>query len=166
MTYKDIITLLCPAQTPEDEGYLWAKFNIKGVIPDCREVYYCANDETAAQLLVNQIKPTIVPNTGYFVVFPISDTVDIGGSRTDMQTSFSVTHFGWYDNYQSEAIARTHVTQLMTWYRSTQQRYISNIRINNTSFHQWSDDNSDLQQYTTVVSVKAVTPYTLAPNCI
>ncbi len=164
MNYNDIITLLCPAGTPVEEGYLWAKFEV-GAVPECRFVYYCANEEIAAELLVNQIKPTLVRNTGYFVVFPISDTVEIDGTHSALSPTFSVTHFGWYDGYKSEAIARTHVTQLLEYYRAVQQRYISSIRINNTNFSKWDDSNSVVQQYTTVVTVRAVEPYALARDC-
>lgn len=164
MTYNDIIALLCPTTKPVEEGYLWAKFLVTAV-PECKFVYYCANDEIAAELLVNQIKPSLTPGTGYFVVFPISDTVEINGGNSALSPTFSVTHFGWYDNYKSEAIARTHVTQLLAYYRTAQQRYISSIRINNSNFSKWDDSNSTVQQYTTVVTVKAVEPYALSREC-
>jgi hypothetical protein len=164
MTYNDIITLLCPSGVPVEEGYLWAKFEVTAV-PGCRYVFYCANASIAAQLLVNQIKPTIKPGEGYFAVFPVSDAVDINGTESVISASFTVTHFGWYDNYQSEAIARTHVTKLLEYYRAAQQRYISSIRVNNTTFSEWADDNSVIQQYTSVVTVRAVEPYALASDC-
>lgn len=164
MTYNDITTLLCPEGKPVEEGYLWAKFLVTAV-PECMSVYYCANASVAAELLVNQIKPTLTKHSGYFVIFPISDTVEINGTRSVLTPMFSVTHFGWYDGYKSEAIARTHVTQLLEYYRAEQQRYISGIRINNSNFSEWADDNSVIQQYTTVVTIKAVEPYALARNC-
>lgn len=164
MNYNDIVTLMCPSGIPVEEGYLWAKFEVPQ-IPECKYVYYCANDEIAAELLVNQIKPTLIQHTGYFVVFPISDTIDINGADLGLTLTFSIIHFGWYDNYKSEAIARTHTSQLLEYYRSSQQRYISNIRVNNTNFSSWADDNSVIQQYTAVVTVKAIEPYALSHNC-
>lgn len=165
MNNEDILALLAPGGDPVEDAYLWAKFDIDGVIPGCRFVYYCVNDEQAAELLVNQIKPRLEPGQCYLVVFPISDVVDIQGDSTDLSSTLSVVHFGWYDSWKSEAIARTHVAQYLAHVREVQNRWISGIRISSSNFDRWSDDNSVLQQYTTIVNVTAVEPYALAPNC-
>lgn len=165
MAYKDIIAILCPDVDPIETGYLWAKFTV-GAIKDCDYVYYCANDEIAGQLLVNQIKPYLTLGKGYFVIFPISDTVDINSSNTPILATLSITHFGNVEHFKSESIARTRVTELLGLYRQTQNKVISSIRINNSTFREWSEDNSYLQQYTAVATVKAILPYSLAPDCL
>lgn len=172
MSYSDIVTLLCPESEPIESSYLWSKFAVTAsqdedvpLIDGCPFVYYCVNASIAAEILVNQIKPTITEGSGYFVVFPISDTVEVAGTRSVINATFTVVHYGWYDSHKSEAIARTHVTQLMENYRTAQQQYISNIRINNTNFSEWADDNSPIQQYTAVVTVRAVEPYALSSQC-
>lgn len=161
---NEIIALLCPDVEPAERGLLWAKFQVNR-IPGCQWVYYCTDAEIAAELLVNQIKPFIHSGEGYFCVFPNTDMVDIMGDSTPLQTSFTIVHFGWYSSYLSEAIARTHVSQLLALYRESQNQYISAVRINNTNFSKWSDDNSVLEQYTANITVTAVTPYVLAPEC-
>ena len=145
MDYTNIMALLCPSTRPVEVGYLWAKFAVldrecSPIIPGCKFVYYCANQFIAAELLTNQIKPTLVRDQSYFVIY-------------------------LYENHLSQAVARTRTTQLLEYFRMTQQRYISSIRINNTTFNEWADDNSVLQQYTSVVTVRAVEPFGLAPNC-
>ncbi len=165
MNYEHILALLSPAGIPVEDEYLWAKFELDGVIPGCEFVYYCVNDEQAAELLVNQIKPRLEPGQCYLVVFPISDVVDIQGDETGLSSVLSVVHFGWYDNWKSEAIARTHVAQYLAYIREVQNRWVSGIRISSSNFSRWADDNSTLQQYTTIVNVTAVEPYALAPNC-
>lgn len=161
---NEIITILCPQAKPAEQGFLWAKFKVNG-IEGCEWLYFCANGQIASERLVNQIKPLIKEGQGYFAIFPVSDSVEIGGSSTNTATSFAVVHFGCYPDYGSQAIARTHVSELLALFRETQNRYISGIRINSSSFNKWSDDNSTLQQYTAMVTVKSVTPYALAPNC-
>lgn len=170
MDYTNIMALLCPSTRPVEVGYLWAKFEVldrecSPVIPGCKFVYYCANQFIAAELLTNQIKPTLVRDQSYFVIYPITDTVDIGGNKSVDNTTFAVVHFGLHETHLSQAVARTRTTQLLEYFRMTQQRYISSIRINNTTFNEWADDNSVLQQYTSVVTVRAVEPFGLAPNC-
>lgn len=170
MDYTNIMALLCPSTQPVEVGYLWAKFEVLNqecspIIPGCKFVYYCANQVIAAELLTNQIKPTLVRDQSYFVIYPITDTVDIGGNKSVDNTTFAVVHFGLHETHLSQAVARTRTTQLLEYFRMTQQRYISSIRINNTTFNEWADDNSVLQQYTSVVTVRAVEPFGLAPNC-
>lgn len=165
MSYDEILALLAPSNTPEEDSYLWARFRLEGVVPGCEYVYYCVNDEIAAELLINQIKPYLEPGQCYLVVFPISDTIDVQGGETAISSTFSIVHFGWYDNYKSEAIARTHVAQYLAYIREVQNRWISGIRVGSTNFAKWSDDNSVVQQYTTIVNVTAVEPYALAADC-
>lgn len=170
MDYTNIMALLCPSTRPVEVGYLWAKFEVLNqecspIIPGCKFVYYCASQFIAAELLTNQIKPTLVRDQSYFVIYPITDTVDIGGNKSVDNTTFAVVHFGLHETHLSQAVARTRTTQLLEYFRMTQQRYISSIRINNTTFNEWADDNSVLQQYTSVVTVRAVEPFGLAPNC-
>lgn len=164
MTAEPIITLLCPETPPVEYGNLWGKFPVNR-IAGCRYLYYCANMEIAAEILVNQIQPFLGNGEGYFTIFPLSDTVDVNGADTVLQPTFSVVHYGCYRSFRAEAIARTHVTQLLEMFRESQNRYISSIRVTNTAFNKWSDDNSVVEQYTATVSVRAVTPYALAKDC-
>lgn len=165
MRYEDIIALLSPDMEPVEHSYLWAKFDITGIVPECSTLYYCVNDEIATELLVNQIKPTLVKHTGYFVIFPVSDVVEIDASMTGLSPTFAVTHFGWYDGWKSEAIARTHVTQLLEYFRNAQNKWISAIRVSNTTFNVWDDSNSVVQQYVAMTNVTATAPYALAEPC-
>lgn len=165
MSYDEILALLAPNAEPEESEYLWARFRLDSVVPGLEHVYYCANDEIAAELLINQIKPYLEPEQCYLVVFPISNTIEIEGDRTALSSTFTVVHFGWYDNYKSEAIARTHVAQYLAYIREVQHRWISGLRVGSTNFAKWSDDNSVVQQYTTIVNVTAIEPYALAGRC-
>ena len=161
---NEIIALLCPDVEPAERGLLWAKFQVNR-IPGCQWVYYCTDAEIAAELLVNQITPFIHPGEGYFCVFPNTDMVNSIGGRPPWQTSFTIGHLGWYGSRLSEAIARTHLSQLLALYRESQNQYISAVRINNTNSSKLSDNNIVLEQYTANITVTAFTPYVLAPEC-
>jgi len=164
MDYREIIVLLCPAAEPVERGQLWSKFEIDSV-PGCQYVYYCANDEIAAEILVGQIKPYLHDDSGYFVIFPVSDSGKLPGTHTDLTCSFMVVHYGKYRTHEAQAIARHHITQLLEYYRDIQWRYISGIRINNTRFDSWADDGSAVEQYTASITVKAVEPFALSHEC-
>lgn len=188
MTHNDIIDIFCPDTIPTQTGYLWALFPIeRSVVEGCGGVYYCASGEVADELFAGQIKSKLDPQTNCFTIHPINDMIQIGGTNlqvsasfsrnpaidivqmggtnTPLHTTFNITHYGCYDSHQSASIARVNTTLLMEFYRHTQQRYISGIIINNTSFGTLPDDNSHIQKYTATVTVSSITPYILAPNC-
>lgn len=156
--FKDIVVIFMPEVEAAEEGYLWAKYGVSG-IEGVNSLYFCDNQEIAQEVLVNQIKPFIQVNEGYFIIFPMSDGAQINASNTKVTTSFSVVHYGAYDTPKAQSIARSHVISLLEMFRENQNRYISSISLNNTDFQKWSDDNSVLQQYTCYVSVSYVEPY-------
>lgn len=162
--YKNIVALLMPDVTPAEVGYLWAKFGISG-LEGVRVLFYCANMEIAAELLVNQIKPNLDKNNGFIVIFPNSDNAQITQDNPALTTSFTVVHYGQYPYAKAQAIARTHVVQVLEMFRESQQRYITGITLNSSTFDRWSDDNSTVQQYTANVTVSYVQPYQIAKPC-
>lgn len=162
--YKNIVAILMPNVAPGETGYLWAKFGING-IEGMRTLFYCANMEIAAELLVNQIKPNLNKNTGFIVIFPNTDNAQITQDNPALTTSFSIVHYGQYPYAKAQAIARTHVVQILEMFREIQNQYISGITLNSSTFDKWSDDNSVIQQYTANVTVTYVQPYQIARPC-
>lgn len=162
--YKNIVAVLMPDVEPGEVGYLWAKFGVNG-LNGVQTLFYCANMEIAVELLVNQIKPNLDKNTGFIVIFPNSDNAQITSDNPMLTTSFSVVHYGQYPYAKAQSIARTHVVQILEMFRESQQRYISAITLNSSTFDKWSDDNSIVQQYTANVTVTYVQPYQIAKPC-
>lgn len=161
--FNDIVTIFAPEIEPAQQGYLWAEYGVG--IEGVHSLFYCANSEIASEVVTGQIKKYIQRNEGYFVIFPISDRIEINFTNPHLNSSFSVVHYGAYDTYKAQAIARTHVTQLLEMFWEKQQRYISNIIVGSSDFQKWSDDNSVLQQYTTYVTVDYVQSYQIGRQC-
>lgn len=167
------IMLLNPDREPVETGYLYALFappmrDCSAGVPvvDGLQAYYCASNQfIASEILNNQIKPLLGPEQSYAVWYPISDYATVEGTHTLVTMTAAMVHFSHKDDYKSEAAARRHVIQLLEYFRQIHNRYITGMQIMNTDFSEWSDDNSDIQQYTAIVSISAIFPNFLSPEC-